>query len=57
MSGDPHRVRIDIPNGIEFEQAEIGNASTKATGVIEMDLINSYGQWNVLRHSGGGVVH
>ncbi len=57
VSGDPHRVRIDIPNGIEFEQAEIGNASTKATGAIELDLTDSYGQWNVLRHSGGGVVH
>ena len=57
VSGDEHRVRIDIPNGIEFEQAEIGNASTKATGAIELDLTDSYGQWNVLRHSGGGVVH
>jgi hypothetical protein len=43
--------------GIEFKQAEIGNASTKATGVIELDLKDSYGQWSVLRHSGGGVVH
>ncbi len=24
---------------------------------IEQDLTDSYGQWNVLRHSGGGVVH
>jgi hypothetical protein len=28
-TGDEHRVRIDIPNGIEFELAEIGSASTK----------------------------
>ncbi len=56
-TGDEHRVRIDIPNGIEFEQAEIGNASTKATGAIELDLKDSYGQWNVLRHSVGVVVH
>ncbi len=54
--GDEHRVRIDIPNGIEFELAEIGSASTKATGAIELDLRDSYGQFNVLRHSGGGVV-
>ncbi len=57
VSGDEHRVRIDIPNGIEFEQAEIGNASTKASGAIELDLTDSYGQWSVLRHSGGGVAH
>lgn len=51
-----HRVRIDIPNGIEFELAEIGSASTKATGAIELNLDDSYGQFNILRHSGTGVV-
>jgi hypothetical protein len=56
-TGQPHRVRIDIPNGIEFEQAEIGSASTKATGLIAFELKDSYGQFNILRHSGSGVVH
>jgi hypothetical protein len=56
-TGQPHRVRIEIPNGIEFERAEIGSASTKATGAIPLDLKDSYGQFNVLRHSGSGVVH
>jgi hypothetical protein len=56
-TGDEHRVRIDIPHGIEFELAEIGNASTKASGAISLDLEDSYGQWNVLRHAGRGVVH
>jgi hypothetical protein len=55
-TGEEHRVRIDIPNGIEFEIAEIGSASTRATGLIELDLRDSYGQFNVVRHSGGGVV-
>jgi len=57
VSGDEHRVRIDIPNGIEFERAEVGSASTTATGAIALDLKDSYGQWNVLRHAGSGVVH
>lgn len=56
-TGQPHRVRIDIPNGIEFEQAEIGSASTKATGSIKLELNDTYGQFNVLRHSGTGVMH
>jgi hypothetical protein len=54
---EQHRVRIDIPNGIEFEIAEIGSASTKATGLIGLDLTDSYGQFNIVRHSGTGVVH
>jgi len=55
-TGEEHRVRIDIPNGIEFEIAEIGSASTKATGPIDLDLNDSYGQFNTIRHSGTGVV-
>jgi len=56
VSGDEHRVRIDIPNGIEFERAEIGSASAKIAGAIAFELKDSYGQFNVLRHSGTGVV-
>lgn len=54
-----HRVRIDIPNGIEFEIAEIGSASstTGSDTAIALDLEDSYGQFNRLRHSGSGVVH
>jgi len=56
-TGAEHRVRIDIPNGIEFELAEVGSASTRASGAIKLDLKDSYGQFNKLRHSGTGVVH
>jgi len=55
VTGDEHRVRIDMPNGIEFRLAEIGNASSQTTAAINLDLENSYGQWNVLQLSGIGV--
>jgi hypothetical protein len=55
-TGDEHRVRIDIPNGIEFEIAEIGSATTKASGAITLELNDTYGQFSVLRHSGAGVI-
>jgi hypothetical protein len=54
--GDEHRVRIDIPGGIEFELAEIGKGTTQASGAITLDLADSYGQFNILRHSPTGVV-
>ena len=56
-TGQEHRVRIDIPKGIEFELAEIGSGSATAAGAIKLDLKDSYGQFNRLRHSGTGVVH
>lgn len=54
-----HRVRIEIPNGIEFERAEIGSASTRtgSAAAVKLELADSYGQFNLLRHSGTGVVH
>ena len=55
-TGAEHRVRIDLPNGIEFETAEIGSATTKTTASIALDLKDTYGHFCVLRHSGKGVV-
>lgn len=55
--GGEHRVRIDIPGGIEFTIAEIGNASTKANAAVRLDLKDSFGQWHFLRHGPTGVVH
>ena len=56
-SGQEHRVRIEIPNGIEFERAEVASATTSAGGVIALDLTDTYGQFNMLRHSRRGVTH
>ena len=55
-TGEEHRVRIDIPNGIEFEIAEIGSASTRASGSIQLNLNDTYGQFNKVHHTGKGVV-
>lgn len=56
-TGQEHRVRIDIPNGIEFELAEIGSGSVSSSAAIRLDITDCYGQFNRLRHSGSGVVH
>ena len=53
--GGEHRVRIDIPNGIEFTLAEIGSSSSSASGAITFDLSDTYGQWSILRHGPNGV--
>ena len=51
-----HRVRIDSPKGVGF--AVTGTLSgNPGAGVIELDLQDRYGQFNVLRHSGTGAVH
>lgn len=56
-TGQEHRVRIDIPDGIEFEIAEIGSITARSTGAVPLELDDSYAQFNLLRHTGRGVIH
>ena len=55
-SGEPHRARINLPNGFEYTVAEMGSGSSKLTGGIAFELTDSYGQFNVLHISQAGVV-
>jgi hypothetical protein len=57
VDGSTHRVRIDLPDGMEFEQAEIGSASTKASTIMTVALNDSFGQFNRFRITGSGFVH
>lgn len=56
VDGTAHRVQIVLPNGIEFHAADIGSASSRATGEIRLDITDRYGQFNVIRHTGKGLV-
>ena len=38
VTGDPHRIRVNIPNGFEYREAEIASADTKGTGEIKFDI-------------------
>jgi hypothetical protein len=55
-TGAEHRVRINLPNGIEFDLAEIGSGTTKTIASIALDLKDTYFHFTVLRQSGKGVV-
>lgn len=56
FSGEPVRSRINLPGGFEYTYAEMGNGNTTARGGIELDLKDSYGQFNVLHMNQDGVV-
>jgi hypothetical protein len=55
-TGAEHRVRINLPNGIEFDLAEIGSGTTKTIASIALDLKDTYCHFTFLRQSGKGVV-
>jgi hypothetical protein len=57
VTGAEHRVRIDLPHGFEFRLAEIGSATTRASGGVALpDLVNTYGQFAHIHLSNKGVV-
>jgi hypothetical protein len=56
VDGNPARSGIGLPNGFEYTYAEMGNGNTKARAGIELDLENSYGQFNVLHMNQDGVI-
>jgi hypothetical protein len=56
-TGAEHRVRINLPNGIKFDLAEIGSGTTKTMASIALDFKDTYFHFTVLRQSGKGVDH
>jgi hypothetical protein len=56
VTGAEHRARIDLPHGFEFRIAEMGSATSKATGAIKLDLKDTYGGFAHLHLSNKGVV-
>ena len=56
VTGAETRARIDLPNGFEYEIAEIGSGTTKTQGKIQLDLKASYGQFAHLHLNNKGVV-
>jgi hypothetical protein len=56
FSGEAQRARIELPNGFEYTVAEMGSGSSKLTGGIELELTDSYGQFNIMHLNQDGVI-
>jgi hypothetical protein len=56
ITGDEHRARIDLPNGFEYEIAEIGSGTSRSRGNVVVELNNSYAQFAHLHLNNHGVI-
>lgn len=57
FSGQPSRARINLPEGFEYTVAELGSGKTKSTVPgLELDLNETYGQFNILHMNQDGVI-
>ncbi|UCD70223.1 MAG: DUF1326 domain-containing protein [Betaproteobacteria bacterium] len=56
VTGDEHRVRIDLPEGFEYRLAEVGSATFKTEGPIPLAHQDSYAQFARIHLDNHGVV-
>ena len=56
ITGDEHRARIDLPNGFEYEVAEIGSGSSRSQGNVVVELKDTYAQFAHLHMNNHGLI-
>lgn len=56
VSGEEARAQIVLPDGFEYAVAEIGSASSRTGGPVEVEMKDSYGQFARLHLNNHGVV-
>jgi hypothetical protein len=57
VSGQEHRARINIPDGFEYETAEVGRGWAETKGALALSLADSHAQFAPLHMTESGVVH
>ncbi|HET6972137.1 MAG TPA: hypothetical protein VFH92_13500, partial [Phenylobacterium sp.] len=55
-TGAESRAQIVLPNGFEYAVAEIGSASSRTTGPVQVEIDSKYGQFARLHLNNHGVV-
>ena len=56
VTGAESRARINLPNGFEFTQAEVGSGTGKTQGEIKLDFVNTHAHVCNVHWSTHGVV-
>lgn len=57
VTGAEVRAQIHLPDGFEYEVADIGSASSSGSGTVPIELKDSYAQFAHLHLDSHGVVH
>lgn len=56
VTGEESRAQIRLPDGFEYDVAEIGSASSHTTGPVQVEIEDKYGQFAHLHLNNNGVV-
>lgn len=55
VTGDPSRALVQLPDGFEYVEAEIGSASAKGTGDIKFDFAERHSSLAHIEHTPRGL--
>lgn len=55
VTGADHRARIDLPNGLEFRQAEVASGRSKVSGDMAMEFTDSHAHISEDRITSSGL--
>ena len=56
VTGQAHRVRIDLPSGFEYLVAEVGRGFTKTTGPVQLNLQDSHAHFANFHMTQSGLI-
>ncbi len=54
VTGAPHRIRIEMPEGFEYREAEFANGRSKVSGKISFDLKDRHGSLSLVAYDQDG---
>ncbi len=57
VTGQPHRARVTLPHGFEYDEAEYASSTTKAAGAITHDWAGRHAHFCELNLGPNGVIH
>ena len=57
VTGEEHRARINLPDGFEYEVAEIGRGWSESQAPLALSLADTHAQFAELHMNQDGVVH
>ena len=57
VTGEEHRARINLPQGFEYDIAEIGRGWAETEGPLKISLADSHAQFANLHITESGVIH
>jgi len=57
VTGEEHRARINLPQGFEYDTAEVGRGWAETQGPLRLSLADSHAQFAPLHITESGVVH